>query len=264
MPLKKRKVATHGNAPLVHSIPANSGVRGSQLGAGPLFGGPPPDGGPFGRGPRPRPRPRGRSGRAATGTIRANPRGRRRRLGCSRGRASTCLTRSSNSASHSSMGRLIWGRGARGSSGQMRGRSGRTASGGGSASVGSGPTAISGGSSDICRNLNRGLLAGRLVDRPNGQEPAAEPLERRYHGGAQHGDQQQISHGSKAVVHEGGSQIEGPESAQQGRQSDPRRPAQGRRSGGNQQRPFPEVQEDAVGEAGGTTVQGERRDGLAG
>src|SRR5438552_11918943 len=60
MPLKKRKVATHGTAPLVHSIPANSGVRGSQSGAGPLFGGPPPGGGPFGRGPRPRPRPRRR------------------------------------------------------------------------------------------------------------------------------------------------------------------------------------------------------------
>ena len=31
MPLKKRKIATHGNAPLVHSIPANSGGRGVSL-----------------------------------------------------------------------------------------------------------------------------------------------------------------------------------------------------------------------------------------
>src|SRR2546421_1845584 len=192
--------------------------------------------------------------------MRASPRGRRRRVPCSRGGAGWSLTRASNSLSHSSIGRLICGRGARGSSGQMRGRSGRTASGGGSASVGSGSTAISGGSSDICRNLNRGLLGCRLVDRPNGQEPAAEPLERRYHRGAQHGDQQEISHGSKAVIHDGGGQVEGPESAHQDRHSDPWPPAQGRRSGGNQQRPFPEVKENAVSEAGGATIKGERRD----
>src|SRR5216684_6072265 len=60
MPLKKRKVVTHGNAPLVHSIPANSGGRGCQLGGGPALGGPPPGGEPSGRGPRPRPRPRRR------------------------------------------------------------------------------------------------------------------------------------------------------------------------------------------------------------
>src|ERR1700686_3839278 len=64
MPFKKRKIATHANATLVHSIPAISARRGAQLGAGPPSG-PPPRPPPRlceppGRGPRPRPRPRRR------------------------------------------------------------------------------------------------------------------------------------------------------------------------------------------------------------
>ncbi len=158
--------------------------------------------------------------------MRARPRGRRRRLGCSRGRASCCLTRSSNSASHSSMGRLIWGRGARGSSGQMRGRSGRMASGGGSASVGSGSTAISGGRSDICRNLSGGWFRHRSGLGPVQKEAAPEAVESADHRRTEQREQHHVAGRAEAVVGERGREVEPTEAAKQGRQADPGRPAQ--------------------------------------
>src|SRR5436309_12839377 len=125
--------------------------------------------------------------------MRASPRGRRRRAAGSRGEAGCSFTRASNSLSHSSIGRLICGRGARGSSGQMRGRSGRMASGGGSASVGSGSTASSGGSSDISANLTRGLFQNRSASAPVDEEAAAEPVQGGDDGAAEERDQDDVA-----------------------------------------------------------------------
>src|SRR2546430_12060349 len=136
----------------------------------------------------------------------------------------------------------------------MRGRSGRTASGGGSASVGSGSTASSGGSSDISRNLTRGLLQNRSPNRPVDEEAPTEPVEGGDHRRAEERDQHDVADRPEGVVDKRGREVEAAEAADQIADSKSGRPTQRGRRPGEQQRPLPEIAQEAKGHARDTAA----------